>query len=269
MFTLDETKQAEEKVVEETTQVAPPPTQVPSTEEQTNQEAKTDSQVTEDLPVDAEEQRRAFQEQRLEIKRLKEENAARAKSESAFDVFRPKAVPQAPNAPIRVEDFKDPYTGELDLDRYNAAVNDTLQRVQQNARFEAQQTTNDTLDENKARTTYPELFADPETEQEIADRWFAAKMRGENPSVSDIASRVAKRFGSAVSKAEKIGAEKILEEVSPKEQAALAAEGGTSFTSRSQISNDEFETLRKQSRGTGSSAEDAIAQRLKGIPYNQ
>jgi hypothetical protein len=92
-------------------------------------------------------------------------------------------------------------------------------------------------------------------------------MRGENPSISDIASRVAKRFGTAVSKAEKIGAEKILEEVSPKEQAALAAEGGTSSTTRNQISDDEFETLRRQSRGKDSSAEDAIAKRLKAVPY--
>ena len=65
-------------------------------------------------------------------------------------------------------------------------------------------------------------------------------MRGENPTVSEIAGRVAKRFGTAVSKAEKIGAEKILEEVYPKEQAALAAQGGTSTSNRNQISNEEY-----------------------------
>ena len=267
MDTKTEEVKAVESVVEETTQTNPPQVEVPTTKEQTNQEAKTDSQVTEDLPTDVDEQRRAFQEQRLEIKRLKEENEARVKNESAFDVFRPKAVPQAPNGPIRVEDYTDPYTGEVDWNKYNGAVNSTLQGVKEAARFEAQQTVQETIDENNARSKYPDLFADHETEQEIADRWFAAKMRGENPSISDIASRVAKRFGTAVSKAEKIGAEKILEEVSPKEQAALAAEGGTSSANRNQISDDEFETLRRQSRGKDGSAEDAIAKRLKAVPY--
>jgi len=258
---------AEESVVEETTQTNSPQVKAPITEEQTNQEANLDSQVIDDLPADVQEQRRAFQEQRLEIKRLKEENEARAKSESAFDVFRPKATIQSQSYPIRVEDYKDPYTGEIDLDSYNRAVNIALQNVKESAKYEAQQTVQETLDENNARAKYPDLFADRETEQEIADRWFAAKMRGENPSVSDIASRVAKRFGSAVSKAEKIGAEKILEEVSPKEQAALAAEGGTSFSNRNQISDDEFEALRRQSRGKDSNAEDAIVKRLKAVPY--
>jgi hypothetical protein len=265
---MSEDNVAEQKEVDVATQTSPPQVEAPPTEEQTNQ-VNTDSQVTDELPVDVEEQRRAFQEQRLEIKRLREEKEARAKSESAFDVFRPKAVPQTQSGPIRVEDYTDPYTGVLDTNRYNEAVNNKLQFAEQNARFTAQQTVQETLDENKAKDKYPELFADPETEQEIADRWFAARMRGENPSVFDIAGRVAKRFGTAVSKAEKIGAEKILEQVSPKEQAALAAEGGTSFTSRNQLSNDEFETLRRQSRGRDSSAEDAVAKRLKRIPYQE
>ncbi len=258
---------AEEKVVEDTTQTDSPKVEVPTTKEQTIQE--TEPQVTEDLPADKEEERRAFQEQRLEIKRLKEEKEARIKSESAFDVFRPKANPQSQSGPIRVEDFTDSYTGEIDWASYNREVNNALQGVKESARFEAQQTVQDTIDENNARTKYPDLFSDPETEQEIADRWFAAKMRGENPSISDIASRVAKRFGTAVSKAEKIGAEKILEEVSPKEQAALAAEGETSSSSRGQISDDEFEKLKQQSRGRGSEAEDAIVKRLKAVPYNK
>jgi len=263
---MEEKNVVEEKAADVTAQTSPPQVEAPLTEEQTSQE--TDSQVTDELPVDVEEQRRAFQEQRLEIKRLKEENEARAKSESAFKVFRPQA-PQAQSNPIRVEDFKDPYTGELDLDRYNGAVNNALLNAKQGARYEAQQAVEERLDEDKARTKYPELFADAETEQEIADRWFAARMRGENPTVSDIAGRVAKRFTTAVSKAEKIGAEKILEEVSPKEQASLAAEGGTSYSSRNQISDDEFERLKRQSRGRDSSAEEAIAKRLKGIPYEK
>jgi len=260
---MDDNIKAEEKAVEETTQTNSPQVEVPATEEQTSQ--VTDSQVTDELPAEVEEQRRAFQEQRLEIKRLKEEKEARVKSESAFDVFRPKAAPQPQSGPIRVEDYKDPYTGEVDWNKYDGAVNNALQRVQQTARFEAQQTTTDLLDEREARTKYPDLFADKDSEQDIADKWLAAKMRGENPSISDIADRVAKRFGTAVSKAEKVGAEKVLEQITPKEQAALAAEGETSATSKAQLSDAEFERLRVQSRGKGTDADDAIVKRLKAL----
>jgi hypothetical protein len=265
---MDDTKDAVVQTeVEDTTQTSSPQVEVPSTDEQTIQD-KPETQVTDELPADEEERRRAFQEQRLEIKRLKEEKEARVKSESAFDVFRPKSAPVVNNVPVRVEDYRDAYTGEINYDAYNAAMNSRLNQVEQNARFQAQQTVEETLDENKARTQFPELFDDADTEQEIADRWFAAKMRGENPSITDIAKRIAKRVGTAVSKAEKIGAEKVLEEVTPKEQAALAATGETSASSKGQISDAEFDRLRLQSRGRGSEAEDAIVKRLRAVPYS-
>jgi len=258
----DEVK-AEEKVVDETTQTSSPEVEVPATQEQTGEKP----QVSEELPEDTEEQRRAFQNMRQELKRLKEEKEARVKSESAFDVFRPKVTPQPQVGPIRVEDYQDPYSGEVDWSRYNNAVNTALAQTQQTARFEAQRTSEEIIDENNARNKYPEVFEDSDLEEEAAARWLFDRMSGKNTPLTKIAESIARKSSKAVAKAEKIGAEKILEEVTPKEQAALAAAGETSASSRQAISDEEFEKLQRQSRGKGRLSEEAIAQRLKGVPW--
>ncbi len=255
---------AEEKVVEETTQTNSPEVEAPATQAQTVQE---EPQVTDELPEDTEEQRRAFQNMRQELKRLKEEKEARVKTESAFDVFRPKATPQSQIGPIRVEDFQDPYSGETDWNRYNSAVNTALAQTQQTARSEAQRTSEEVIDENNARNKYPEVFEDSDLEEEAAARWLFDRMSGKNTPLTKIAENISRKVSKAVTKAEKIGAEKILEEVTPKEQAALAAAGETSAGSRQAISDKEFEKLQRQSRGKGRLSEEAIATRLKGVPW--
>lgn len=269
----------EKEVVEtDTTQVAPPATKEPATEAETVEKETDQAPSTEsesDLPAGSEnwteEQRRAFQEKRLEnkalkeeVERLRQEGGERAHKESAFSAFRAQA-PVAGQPEIRIENFTNPVTGETDFAAYNRAVNEVItQRATQSASQIAQQTTQELLDENNARQKYPELFNDPETEQEIADRWFAAKMRGEDPSIADIAGRVAKRYGKAISKAEKVGVEKALNEVSEKEQAGLSASGQTSEPARQQTSSEEFERLRTRTR-VGDY--DAVAARVSKIPW--
>lgn len=260
-MTDDESVKAEEKVVEsETTQVAPPTTEVPTTEEQTTIEVSDDQgTATENSSVEdtmTEEQRRAFQEMRIENKRLKEERLA--SRGSAFDVFRGTAPA---GQLVRVEDYTDTITGETNWNAYNQAL---FAQATQQASLTAKQTTNELIDENNARTKFPELFADEETEQEIADRWFAAKMRGENPSVLEIASRVAKRYGKAVSKAEKIGAEKVLTEVAEKEKAGLTATGQTPSAAKLEESSENYEQLIS---GTRHGDDDAITARISKIPW--
>jgi hypothetical protein len=257
---MDDTKTAAQSEVEAvTTQTDSPTVEAPTIQEQTDE-----NQVS-DLPETTEEQRRAFQEMRQEIKSLKEERVTRERSESAFDAFRPKSVPNQV-APIRVEDYTDPYTQNVDLNRYNEAVNARLQRADLVA-SQANTNVQDQLDEYQARQKHPDLFADPDVEQEIADRWFAAKMRGENVKVTDIASKIAKRFEKVLSKAEKQGAEKVLQEVTQKEQASFTATGQTSSQSTQAMSDDELEKLRVMSRGKGRESEAAIASRIKGVPY--
>ena len=265
-----DTQKAEEKVREtETPQVAPPTTEQPTTGAETMvKEPVAQVPLTEgesDLPADIKEQRRAFQEQRLEIKRLREEAAKRERSESAFNAFRAQTPPVGQPVELRIENFTNPATGETDYAAYNQAVNQVItQQASQNAAYIAQQTTKELLDENNARQKHPELFADQETEQEIADRWLAAKMRGENPSISEIADRVAKRFKRAISSAEKVGAEKILTEVSEKEKAGLSASSQTAQPARQQASQEDLERLQTQTRRGD---DDAIAARISRIPW--
>lgn len=260
---------AEEKVVEETTQDNSPESEVPATEEQTTDEGKPDSEGLDDLPGDTEEQRRAFQGMRQEIKRLKGEKEERAKSESAFDVFKPVNAPQPQSSPIRVEDYQDSYTGEVDWNKYNTAMNNALVQTQKSARYEAQQTAQETVDENNARSKHPEVFANKDLEEEVAARWLFDRMNGKNTPLTKIAKIVSDKSSKAVSTAEKIGAEKMLNEVSSKEQASVAADGETSATGKQALSDEEFENLRARSRGKGRQSEDAIATRLKNIPYQE
>ena len=263
-----DTKAVVEKEVETTTQTESPQVEAPTTEVQTPKEQVTPEGAPDELPASEEERRRAFQEQRLEIKRLKEESRARQRSESAFAPFR--AAPVVDQTTVNVQTYTDPTTGETNWAAYDQAVNARIQRAEQLATM-ANQTVDERLDERDARTKHPELFADPEVEQEIADRWFASKMRGESASVSEIADRVAKRFAKAVSKAEKIGAEKALEQVSPKEQAALSVQSQTSAPSRQATSDAEFEKLRLVSRGGRLAGDEdstnAIAARMRNIPW--
>lgn len=269
---MDDVKQAEQKAVEtETTQVVPPATEELTTEVQTTLETPVEGEKVEsqtEFPVGSEnwtaEQRRAFQEQRQEIKRLREEVGSRKQSESAFNAFRAPTPPVMQPGDIRAENFIDPNTGMLDTAGFDRAINAKLQAAQQAANYTAQQTAQDMLDENNARIKHPELFSDRDTEQEIADRWFAAKMRGENPSILEIADRVSRRYGSAVSKAEKIGKEQAFTEISEKEKAGLSASGQTSAPGRQEASSEELANLSFKTR---KGDYDAVASRISKIPW--
>lgn len=246
-----------EKAAEETAQTSSPPVEVPATEEQTAS-TQDDQPVKEQVSdVESEEPKdpREFQIKRLaeENKRLKQERQG-----SAFDAFRPQALPAT--SQVDVNNYTDEY-GSVNWNAYNAAVNSHIQQV---ASVQAQQAVQDQLDEQNARTKHPELFEDPETEQEIADKWIAAKLRGENLSVSVIADRLHKRLSKDVSKAEKRGAEKILQEVSTKEQAGLSASGQTSQGAAQLMSDEEHELLSERTR-VGDA--DAIVARLRNIPW--
>jgi hypothetical protein len=266
---MNDNNKAEEKVVEtETTQVAPPAIEEPTTEVQTEVKESFDQgsviEESVDVPEDVEEQRRAFQEQRQEIKRLKSEIQNRTKGESAFSAFKQQTPPVGQVNAVNIQDFQDPITGETNWQAYNQQVNTALNQVRQSATYEAQQAVKEEIDEQNARTKHPELFSDPEVEQEIADRWIASKLRGENPSITDIADRVSKRFGKTISKAEKIGAEKILNEVSEKEQASLTVSGQTSQPAQQAASAEQLEEMSTRTRHGD---DDAIAARISKIPW--
>lgn len=244
---------AEQNVVEtETTQTASPPVEAPVTEQTAEPVSTPEGELPDVEKGMSEEARKAFQEQRLEIKRLKEESEAREKSESAFQVFKPQ--PQD----VDINQFADAQ-GQVNWTAYNNAV-------AQRARFEASQAAEEKFDELNAKKDYPELFSNPRTEKLIAAQWLYEKMAGKPASIYAIAKDFSKDFEKAVTKAEKSGAEKMLTQVSQKEQAAVTP-SQTSSNAKQAMSNDELEKLRRQSRGRGSESDDAIAQRMKGIPW--
>lgn len=244
----------EEKVVQsvaetETAQVTPPVTEVETTPETAKEDVA--------LPDSKEEERKAFQEMRLENKRLKEEMTARKQNESAFAVFKPK--PQLTS--FSSEQYTDPVTGEINLQALTAAQET---HITNKVRAEMEQRLSEEKDEDNARRQHPDLFADPDVEQEIADRWFAAKMRGEKVTVTDIAGKVSKRFQTVLNKAEKVGAEKALQDIAPKEKVALTATGQSSTAAQRQINaEDQQATLQAVRFGN----EDALANAMSKIPW--
>lgn len=253
-----ETNAVAQNEVEETTQDSSPQSEVQETE-QTPQEPAVDAVDSsgDELPETEEERRRAFQEMRKELKALKEERQTREQSESAFDALR---APQATQQ-VDVNQYVNPNTGEIDWATYNAAIQAT-------ARQQASMEVREQLDEHDARTKYPEVFSNRALEEEVAAKYLYNKLRGQNVSVTQIAAQVSENFKKATVKAEKAGAERALNEVNEKEQAALSAQGQTSAPARQSQSSDDLERLRVMSRGQGQSSIDAIAQRLKGVPSN-
>lgn len=197
------------------------------------------SEETSDVGVEksmSEEQRKAFQEQRLEIKKLREEKDARARGESAFNAFRPK--PQ--QGTVDINNYVDQNTGQVNWGGYNQAVVNQAQSV-------AAQTVQEQIDENNARQKYPEVFADPDLEEAVAGQWLASKFGGKEVSITDIASRFSKKLAKANTQAEKEGAKKALTELTPKEQASLSVQT-QSGGAKTQANVEEEETLKYQTR---------------------
>jgi len=247
---MDTEEQVVQSVAEtETAQVESPTTEV-ETIPQTAQEDVA-------LPDSKEEERKAFQEMRLENKRLKEEMNARQQNESAFAVFKPK--PQLTS--FSSEQYTDPVTGEINIQALTAAQET---HITNKVRAEMEQRLTEEKDEDNARRQHPDLFADPDIEQEIADRWFAAKMRGEKVTVTDIAGKVSKRFQTVLNKAEKAGAEKALQDIAPKEKVALTATGQSASAAQRQIDSvDQQATLQSVRFGNN----DALADAMSKIPW--
>ena len=261
----DNNEVVEQNAVEtETIQDSSPQSESPITGGETMQEDPVQAPVAEesDVPTDIEEQRRAFQELRLENKRLREEREQPV-GESAFNALRAQAPP-APTAPVQVQSFVDPITGETDWQSFNAAQQQREQAILAQARFEAQSQVQETLDEQNARTKYPELMNNPVIEKQIASRWLYEKVQGNNLSVTDIAGEFARNFKPTVSKAEKVGAERVLNEVSEKEKAGLTASSQSSQSAAAQTS---FEEAQQLSVSTRRGNDDAITARLSKIPW--
>lgn len=257
-----------ENEVEETTQDSSPPSKEETISPQTQQEKiqvesdETTAEVSDSEDVESKmtpEQRKAFQEMRLENKRFKDELEARKTSESAFNVFKPKQVSQG----VDPNNYVNPNTGEIDWVSYNNAVVNQASVVASNAVQEQ-------LDENRAREKYPEVFANPKLEKAVAGQWFAEKMQGNNVSVTQLAAEYAEFIQDSVKKAEKVaekrGAQQALSELTPKEAASLQAQGTTSTQAKNELSLEDEENLKLRAR-RGDDA--AMAQLMRNVAWKK
>lgn len=262
---MEETNQAVAENVEETTsQASSPQAKEPEVQETTQETESGETKTQEfeedssgsDLPEMTNEQREAFQRMRQENKRLKEEVEARKKHESAFATFRSQG---SQNSQITFEQFADPNTGQVDWNGYNLAV-------QRQASAVAQQQVEEKLDEYEARQKYPELFNDPEIEEELASMWFFGKYKGENVSIKEIAERYARRHNKAVAKAQKKGAEEALTELSAKEKASLEARGQNASQAVAQQRAEDAQALRERVRYGDA---NALTNLMSNVPWEK
>jgi hypothetical protein len=257
----------EESVEETTSQDSSPQSKEVITEPQNTQETQVGpEQITEEVLEDAgvektmsEEQRKAFQEMRLENKKYKEELDKRQKGESAFDIFRPKVS----NVGVDLNSYVDPVSGNVNWPAYNQAVT-------QQATAHAQHAVKEQLDEDRARSIYPDVFANPKLENAIAGEWFAQKLQGKDVSVSEIAAGYADLVKQSVAKAEKQaekrGAEQALNELTVKEAASLGVKGTTSAPARQATSAEEEARLSEKARFGD---DDALAKLVGNVGWKK
>lgn len=173
---------------------------------------------------------------------------------------------QTPQRPLESQaPWYNPETQEVDvnvlqnelnqLKQQNQTLQGTLQRYQQ---------TQDKRQEKVAFKAHPELNPsgdkfNEEFHNAVVGYLANQYAQGNYPSLKKAADTI-KKFGSSeVKKAEKEGAKQALEQLSPKEQAALEAEG----RSDRRQSVGTLEDLRARTR---SGDDDAIRERLKNIP---
>ena len=230
------------EAVESTEEVQTSVPSSPEVEEQTPQQEEP--QATDETPVEKEEkvmgepqmtgeQSRAFQEQRLEIKRLKEELEGKRKKESAFDSLRPSFTPQQISSGqerVDINNFIDPTTGEFQAHAYNEEVNRAILQQSAVAAQKAQIASQQAIDERLAREKFPQLDpSSPEFDQEfenrVASQYFYEYYKGNDPSIVNIASRESKMTVKQAKALEKQTAEATRQQLSKKEQAGLSAEG--------------------------------------------
>lgn len=220
-----------------------------------------------ELPEDARE--RTKQEFEKLKGQLRNERQRRQQLEQTYGAQRPQQVP-AP-AQKAVEEFIDPTTGEVDVAGLNKAIGDTQQRA-----VRAEQTVQGYIEQQQTREAY-EAYPQLDSNADDFDKDFHRRTRAlifdsmMNPQdygnkqllykqAADMAHEGTKK---AVEKAEAKGAETALEQLTPKEQASLGAEGRSDRRKEATVN---LETLKTETR-RGKIA--ATMERLKKIPMSK
>ncbi len=196
---------------------------------------------------------------------LREERSRKTNVQNVFEQLRP-AQPAVTQE--QINSFVDPVTGQVDINGLNTLIYSTHQRAAR-----AEQTVQGWIEgqqEKEAYTSHPDL--DPnnlksfnrtlfnKTRAVLMDSMLNPQDYNGKPLTVKEAGDLAKGVTSqAIDAAEKAGAQKAIESLTPKEQASLEATG------RSDRRNDvgDYDQLRQKTRKGDS---QAIMERLRNIP---
>jgi len=237
---------------------------MPVTEQKTP-DAEGQAEVKGELPEDAT-QRTKEQFDKLKSN-YREERDKRIKMEKEFQAMQLKPQPQKPTG----EDWFNAETGEVDLVKLREERGRETNRI---AKLEQQvqgvQKQTQAQQEKEVFDLYPELNPSGEEFNEplhdaVSGYITTQLLKGNNPTFKEGAEAVL-QIGSSESqkttqKAEKAGAKKALEQLSPKERASLEATGRSDKRPQSK----DLDFLSRESRRGDSRGVEAIYERLKGI----
>ena len=265
--TMDENSQQAQTPVNDT-QDSPMPSEEPN---KTIEEPQVSQN---ELPDEAKERtRNEFEKLRND---LREERERREAVESAFKQLQPKPVEQ-PSVlpPIYGADGYLDDAALAERDRLILEASRTTQQLQQQLEQEKQLRAQEAQD-REARVAYeahPELNPnDTKTfNKDLSNRARALILdsmlnpgdyNGKSFSLKEAGDYLKNESGSEVAKARQEAAVEAIEQLSPKEQAALEA---TANPSRRNDTTGDIEDLRRRTRKGGDASLDAIVQRMKGI----
>jgi hypothetical protein len=261
MTDQNEATQEAETVTQQ--EAMPTSDQKTSETEETTKVAERETEVAEtgdELPSEAKERTR---EQFEKLKsQLAQERERRTRLERVFS----KPQPQA--AQSRVPEWYDPDSQTVDVYKLQNREQILQQKIGQ---LETQLTgitrKEEESQEKEAYTAYPEL--NPKSGKDFDERfqkqlisYMATEFaEGKNPTMKQAADDIVALAERRAKKAEKEGATKALESLSPKEQAALEATG----RSDRRLPQEDLESIRAKTRQGGRSGTEAIMKRLSKI----
>lgn len=248
--------------IPEGTQDAP----MPSAEQQptpTETSPQGEGQVDQGLPEGVKD-RTTQQFEKLQTQ-LREERRRRELAESAFT----QRVPEPQVTPMY-----DPETGLLNENAFTETQQRAHQAEQRAMRAEEMiQSFQKQQEDRELFQSYPDLNPEAKEYDEGFDKltaaiWYGSAVSpqrwGKQLSTKEAASEARKILSNGTQQARDEGAQQALEQLAPKEQAALSAQGNPARRTQINSSHDDLVSL---TRKGGKTSEQAIVERLKGIPW--
>lgn len=253
-----------ETVAEKDTQPEPMPsseektTEVVETEEVGESEAKPVEASADELPEEASDRTKG-QFDKL-TKELAKEREERIRLERTFNSLQPKQ-PSTPS------DWYNAETGEVDVTKLTAREQQTTAELNRlRTQLDGFNRINEQQQEKEAYAVYPELDPksgnfDDELQEHVISYMATSMAKGNTPTLKEAADKVMSLATRTAKKAEKEGAKKALEQLSPKEEASLGATG----RSDRRLPSVDIEALRAKTRIGGTKGAEAIMARMKSI----